>query len=234
MAKANRERAHAIAATKGAQSEEERFPRKSVPLRKGETERDTAVNMAVLVTSPELAAYRVINAAEEKSGLGQHIDVPTLLAQLRDEAAKVNCGSLARAEAMMMNQATALQSLFSRLSERGMGCDTLELFEANMRMALRAQSQCRATLETLAAIKNPPVLFARQANVTSGPQQINNGVLAPSHAGASENRPSKLLEATNGERLDTRAASAAGLANQELETVGAIHRAANGRGKGKG
>jgi hypothetical protein len=46
-------------------------------------------------------------------------------------------------------------------------------------MALRAQSQCRATLETLAAIKNPPIVYARQANVTTGPQQINNGVASP-------------------------------------------------------
>ncbi len=36
--------------------------------------------------------------------------------------------------------------------------------EGFMRMALRAQSQCRTTLETLAAIKNPPSVYARQAN----------------------------------------------------------------------
>lgn len=40
------------------------------------------------------------------------------------------------------------------------------------RMALKAQNQCRMTLETLATIENPPVVFARQANVTTGPQQI--------------------------------------------------------------
>jgi hypothetical protein len=43
-----------------------------------------------------------------------------------------------------------------------------------MRIALRAQSQCRATLETLGTIKNPPTVFVKQTNVTSGPQQINN------------------------------------------------------------
>jgi hypothetical protein len=37
-------------------------------------------------------------------------------------------------------------------------------------LALKAQSQCRATLETLAAIKNPqPVAFVRQANIAHGP-----------------------------------------------------------------
>lgn len=34
----------------------------------------------------------------------------------------------------------------------------------------KAQSQCRATLETLAAIKNPPVIYAKQANISNGPQ----------------------------------------------------------------
>jgi hypothetical protein len=37
----------------------------------------------------------------------------------------------------------------------------------------RAGHQCRATVETLALSKNPPV-FARQANIAHGPQQVNN------------------------------------------------------------
>jgi len=80
-----------------------------------------------------------------------------------------------------MNQATALQTVFARLVERGMGCTEIAPFEANLRMGLRAQSQCRATLETLAAIKNPTsVSFVRQANIAHGPQQVNNGDAAPS------------------------------------------------------
>jgi hypothetical protein len=34
-----------------------------------------------------------------------------------------------------------------------MSCKEVVPFETNMRIALRAQSQCRATLETLAVIK---------------------------------------------------------------------------------
>ena len=129
-----------------------------------------------------------------------------------------------------MNQATALQSLFSRLAERGMGCDSTTPFECNMRMALRAQSQCRATLETLAAIKNPSVVFARQANVTTGPQQINNGIAAPSHAQELESEQSQLLGVDHGARMDTGAARATGGSDPALATVGAIDRAEVGRG----
>ena len=102
---------------------------------------------------------------------------------------------------MLMNQATALQTLFARLAERGMACTEVVPFETNMRIALRAQSQCRATLETLAALKNPPVVFARQANIAHGSQQVNNATPAPSRTRENEITPSRLLEA---KRLDTR------------------------------
>ncbi len=186
--------------------------------------------MAAVVTSPELAAYRVISGAEQKSGLGEHIDVPTLLAQLRDQAAAVNAGSLARVEAMLINQATALQSLFARLAERGLGCPDAVPFEVNMRIALRAQSQCRAALETLAAIKNPPMVIAKQANVTTGPQQVNNGTPAPSRVRETEIEQNKLLDSDHGKRLDAGATGATVGADPPLETVGPIDRAEDARG----
>lgn len=140
-------------------------------------------------------------------------------------------GDLAEAEAMLMNQATALQSLFARLAERGMGCDVAPAFESNMRMALRAQSQCRATLETLAAIKNPPIVYARQANIANGPQQVNNGVPAnPPRAHAREEKTVQSNElltdgVEHGPTLDNRGTAAAGCADKELATVGSLDRA---------
>lgn len=207
----------------------QKFPRKSVFVRQGDTERETAQNMAEVLTSPELAAYRVINGAELKSGMGEHIDVPAVMAQLREQAAAVNGGNLATAEAMLMNQATALQSLFARLAERGMGCENAAPFECNLRMALRAQAQCRATLETLAAIKNPPVVFARQANVTTGPQQINNGVAASPRARETGTEQTQLLSADHGERMDTGTAGAASRGNPALATVGILNGAEDAR-----
>ena len=173
---------------------------------RGRTADERGRNYAAMLTSPEVAAFRVIQGAEAKSGLNDEADVPTLLAYLREQASRVQGGSLAEAEAMLMNQATALQSLFARLAERGMSCETAPGFEANMRMALRAQSQCRATLETLALIKNPaPVAFVRQANIAAGPQQVNNAPMTasePSRARETEIEQSKLLEGQHGDRLD--------------------------------
>jgi hypothetical protein len=83
------------------------------------------------------------------------------------------------------------------------------IVSAILRLALKAQSQCRATLETLAVIKNPPQLsFVRQANIGHA-VRVNNGppIAALPGAGENENHPSKLLEAPHVERLDSRTAS---------------------------
>ena len=54
--------------------------------------------------------------------------------------------------------------------------------EAFTRLALKAQSQCRATLETLADIKQPRhVVIAQQANLAHQ-QQVNNGTGQPGSA----------------------------------------------------
>jgi hypothetical protein len=215
---------------KATTPETKKFPRKNVQLlvNKGDSEEVAERKLAALVISPEFAACRIINGAEKKSGIGEDVDVPYLMEQLRNSAVAVNRGDLTQAEAMLMNQATALQSLFARLAERGMGCDLAPAFESNMRMALRAQSQCRATLETLAAIKNPPIVYAKQANIANGPQQINNG--APSRAQENENQQSKLLEAQHGEWLDTRTAGAAVGADKTMAAVGEIDGAEINRG----
>jgi hypothetical protein len=206
--------------------EAEKFPRK-VPILfigKGDTEEVAAKKYAGLVTSPELAASRAIRAADAHTAIGEGTDVPTLLETLRDLAAAVNRGDLSHAEAMLMNQASALQSLFARLAERSMGCTNLTQFEVDMRIALRAQSQCRATLETLAAIKNPPIIYARQANVTTGPQQVNNGMPASSRAREIESEPNQLSEGSIELLPDTRASGDASRVNPALEALEEIDR----------
>lgn len=172
------------------------------------------------LASPANAAARVMMAAEHPNGLRREIDLPDLAEVLRKRASAVQAGDLSGVEAMLTNQASALQSLFVRLAERGMGCDSLAAFEGNMRMALRAQNQARATLETLAAIKNPPVVFARQANISNGPQQVNNGTARAE----TETAPNNLLQEVTHERLDPRTPGTAGRSNQTLEAVAAINR----------
>ena len=203
------------------QTAPDRKPCKAVPLHVGKTEEETERNLAALLTSPDLAAHRVVSSAEAKSGLGELIDVPHLMAELRRQAEAVSRGDMTTPEAMLMNQATALQSLFARLAERGMSCDTVPSFESNMRMALRAQRQCRSTLETLAMLKNPPVVIAKQANVTTGPQQINNSVPGPPRVPVEPNAIAQ-LEEKDGKRLDARATRQAIGSDSTMATLEAV------------
>jgi len=180
------------------------------------------------LTSAELAACRVVHSSELTSGFLDAEVLPYLIAELRSQSAEVQRGNLAQAEAMLINQATALQSLFARLVERGMRCDGAQAFETNLRIDLRAQSQCRATLETLSAIKNPPVIFAKQANITSGPQQVNNGQALPkdvTHAIENQTSQNKLGAPAYELSTNSPAPVFAGRTMQEPEAVGEIHRA---------
>jgi hypothetical protein len=70
----------------------------------------------------------------------------------------------------------------------------------------------------LSDIKNPSVVCAKQANITHGNQQINNGVPGP-RIQENKNYSNELLEHTHGERLDTREKSTASCINSELVAV---------------
>ena len=201
------------------------FPRKAIPVASGRSPDEKGRSYAKVLISPEVAAYRVIGMMQPKN-LKDDIDTPTLLATLIDQAKAVHGGDLGSAEAMLINQASALQALFVRLSERAMEQAHMPNLEGFMRLALRAQSQCRATLETLATIKNPPVVYARQANVTTGPQQNNFGVAR----GENEIKQTQQSEATDELLPDARAQGNACGDDQTLEALGEVDRAEVARG----
>jgi hypothetical protein len=214
---------------KPAAVQAEQYPRKAITCQSGPSIDEQGRNYAKLITSAELAAYRVIGMMQPKN-LADDIDTPTLLATLRDQAAAVQSGDLTHAEAMLINQASSLQALFARLTERAMEQTQMPHLEGFMRIALRAQSQCRATLETLAAIKNPPIVYARQANVTTGPQQINNSMAAPTRAREIETVQTQLSGGINELLSDTGTSGNASRVNPALETLGKIDRAENRTG----
>ena len=156
-------------------------------------------------------------------------DLVGLIEELTAQEKAVNDGDLKRAEAMLTIQAHTLDSIFNNLAQKAINAEYMDKLDRYLRLALKAQSQCRATLETLAAVKNPHrVAFVRQANIAAGPQQINNS-MAPagevSRARETEILQNKLLEVQPGKRLDIGTAGAAVGTDPQLEAVGAIDRA---------
>lgn len=205
------------------------------------------VSMDKVVTNTAaagLASNAALVVRFSQADLGE-LSLTDMVASLRESGKAVNSNDLSQAERMLNAQAVALNSIFGELARRSslnMG-EYLDASERYMRLALKAQGQCRATLETLAAIKNPPVVFARQANISNGPQQVvNNGVPSsasdtpayePAH-GEGGNEQTKLLEGAQhgGTYLDIGAAPAAARGNPELEAVGAVHRPTKPRRQG--
>lgn len=194
-----------------------------IPLDPGETPDGMR---AKTVLRPTMRAAQVMAAFDQSVG---ELDLTTLVAKLAQQVAAVQGGDLSRAEEMLIAQAHTLDMVFNQLLHRsvqnirGGYVDAGETF---MRLALRTQSQCRSTLETLSVVKNPPaVAFVRQANIANGPQQVNNGTAhpepLPSRAG--ETAPSKLLEQQHGERLDFGAPQATVRGDPAMATVGKIN-----------
>ena len=77
------------------------------------------------------------------------------------------------------------------------------------------------TLETLASVKNPPVVYARQANIAHGPQQVNNGVSDITRTREEKQIGSNELsgDANHVEILDAGTTGTTGQSHSPVETV---------------
>lgn len=184
--------------------------------------KERAENASKLALKPSANGAAVVEAYS-KGSFGE-TDINVLIDELRTQFDKVENGDLQYCESMLVGQANALQAIFVSLARRAANQQYLNQYETYLRLALKAQNQSRMTLETLATIKNPPMVFAKQANINqgSGNQQVNNGTPAPtSRAGKTVNQQNELLEVQHGsETLDTGTTGATVRKNPAVEAVG--------------
>lgn len=191
-------------------------------LREGQAE-DRAIAEAAL--GPEVA--NASTAADYSKALFSEICLQDCIEVMRADVKDVNGGNLDKLEGMLTGQAEALNAMFNNFAKRAIHADVMPRLESYFRLALKAQAQCRATVEAIAEIKYPKsATFIRQANIAQQ-QQVNNGhsrTNTPAHAHEKNITPSnELLEVSHGERLDFGATSAAGRINSELETMGTVN-----------
>lgn len=134
-----------------------------------------------LLVGAEFSATMVIDALT-----GSAAPPAELMKELRIQAEQVNSGDLRAVEAMLVNQAVSLQTIYADLAVRAKKEETWTGIQTLMQLALRAQSNSRATLQALAEMKSPKqIAFVRQANVAQT-QQVNNGV-----GSGEDSRPSR-------------------------------------------
>ena len=180
--------------------------------------------LAQTALQPTINAAATIKHASKTLG---ELHLMELVKELQHQASEVNSGNQQRSEGMLVAQAHTLDMLFNELARRSINnLGQLNIADQYMRLALKAQSQCRTTLETLSEIKNPrSIAFVKQANIAQN-QQVNNGDL---RAGEIKNHPNQLLEVEHGKWLDTGTTGKAGRIDTELEALEPVYRAKNSR-----
>lgn len=150
---------------------------------------------AMQYTGPQLLGANLQANLLADSITRSDLDLSDMYAAVGERATAVTDGNLTGLERRLAIQANSLDTLFNRLADRAtmnFGQNHLDAVEKYMRLALKAQAQCRATIETIHLMHNPTQII-RQTNIAQGHQQVVNGTQGG--AGKIESVKSKLLDA---------------------------------------
>lgn len=128
-------------------------------------------------------ADKMFRGALDLPGLGDYADhIDTVTAQAAN-------GDVAMASKILAAHAITLDSMFAELARRAainMG-EYMHASERYGRLALKAQSNCRATLEALAKLHQPREQTVRHVHVNEGGQAIVADQFHHHHAGGAKN-----------------------------------------------
>jgi hypothetical protein len=189
------------------------------------------------------------------NGTSDGIDPQASYEAIRAQVQQVREGRLSSAEATLVGQAAALNAIFVDLAQRGHA--SLDrpgnAAERYLRLAMRAQNQCRETLTALAAVANRPSKAAEQHQpimrierviirpkpyIEGKPVQPEEGPYPAANAAGEEADVGAYSEGrtngsgwenwANGARLDGGAARGSGADDAGTQAVGAFDRAAYG------
>ena len=181
-----------------------------------EPEADNTKSKVAATIACEPTFKAALTAQLYAPALGQELDTVAMHSKTAELAYNAKNEGLGEIEVMMAAQIYALDSIFHYTAGRAkanMG-QYPHAADMYMRLALKAQTQCRSTAETLSAIKHPRA-YIRQTNIAQN-QQINN----------SENftdQPNELLSEQNHATLDFGGKSASGRTNSGMAALEAIN-----------
>lgn len=166
---------------------------------------DDAARKAEVVASMGLdtgiACGLILRSFSSLGNFDAELTIPALSKELDFQCERLEVGDLSGIEKMLLGQALALQAVFSKLAQEAASQKVQKRYESLMALALKAQGNSRATLQALIEMKQPrQALFAKQANISSGPQQVNNGA-APALAAAKTPALQAALELSPGSEM---------------------------------
>ncbi len=134
----------------------------------------------------------------------QRASIMETAAVLAEEAAKITKGDMGLASRILTSQAVALDALFTEMARRsgnnmGQYPDAADRY---MRLALKAQANCRATLDALAKLHQPREQTVRHVHVNEGGQAVIADQFHQHTGGRGNAEPAEQSDATGtaGER----------------------------------
>ena len=161
--------------------------------------------------------------------MGKDAEFAPMVETLEFYVKQVKRNDLSHLESMLVGQATALQTIFTSLARKAASQTHLRQYEAFMGLALKAQSQSRSTVTAIGDLKNPrQATFVGQANLTTGPQQINNGIFPKQSE--NQNTPNQLSGEAHELRQNPGTQSLEGGIDKAMEAMGKINRTKVPRG----
>lgn len=194
--------------------------------------------LAKVMAEPFYNSAMVLNEYSLIKPRGVETDLGDIADRLEQASSQVNGNSMNGLEAMLTSQAIALDAVFSKLAFTAhavLHSGRLDQADKYLRLAMKAQSQSRATVETLANMKAPrAVAFVAQANIAHGHQQVNNPAPHALTQGEPSFVPNKLLTEADNEPMDTRGKGKAERDHSPVEALATVHRRKDPRGQGKG
>ena len=145
-----------------------------------------ALARASVSAGPRHADLATTMSREFHGGAGPSL--MDMVAALEAEADKAVDGNLAMSSRLLMTQAITLDGLFTQLARRALPlmAEHPQAMERYMRLALKAQSNSRATLEALAKLHQPREQTVRHVHVNEGGQAVIADQFH-NHAGVREN-----------------------------------------------
>ena len=161
-------------------------------------------------------------SADFSKSIFPDVNLADSISALSEKICTIQAGDMKPIEAMLIGQAQALQTMFVSLGRQAASKTSLPQYTAFMNLALKAQSQSRATIQALVELKYPKqATFVKQANISNGHQQINNATNthAPAHAREIENQPNELLREVNNATLDTSGTATTSAIDKAMATV---------------
>ena len=185
-----------------------------------------------------LTKSAVTTAAWMNRSYGNADVAASLILSLEKCASSIAAGDPSHVENMLLAQADALDTVFHVLLQQAMPNmgKSPGVAEVYLRLALKAQANARATLDSLSRARTPQVgaTFVGQANISGGPQIVHNvGQMLPTW-GDEHFRPNELLERQHVQKMVGGTTGAAVASHTPLEAMAPLDWPEDHRGKKSG